>query len=180
MDSHRVNGRNDRSSTTAESSAQDADRGGAARRGPSRTALIALGIGASALLVGGSAAVALLLSSTTTRSPETASVPASRVARIHAALHEMGKLCTQNAGAVARHRIGLDVDRLISFARQFPDARFTIDEEDGRSLNLLLIAREEMQNCAPAAAVRANRALPSAYRSAPASTTTGRGAPPRK
>lgn len=102
--------------------------------------------------------------------------PTLDVQRIHTALHDMGARCTPGADAAAQAQIGRDVDELISFARAYPDAHFNVDGENGQALNLLLIARDEMRNCAPAAAARANQQLPPQYRaptSAPAATPTG-------
>jgi hypothetical protein len=101
---------------------------------------------------------------TTTAYP---AAPASEVERIRTALHDMGARCTPGADSVTQQQIGADVDVLISFAGRYPDARFTIDDETGRALDLLLIARDEMQTCAPAAAQRANQLLPSQFRTAP-------------
>jgi hypothetical protein len=102
--------------------------------------------------------------------------PTLDVQRIHTALHDMGARCTPGADAGAKLQIGRDVDELISFARTYPDARFSVDGENGQALNLLLIARDEMRSCAPAAAARANQELPPQYRtsaSAPPSAVSG-------
>ncbi len=76
----------------------------------------------------------------------------------------MGARCTPRADPAAQAQIGRDVDELITFAARHPDAHFTVDGEDGQALDLLLIVRDEMGTCAPAAAARANRALPAQYR----------------
>lgn len=96
--------------------------------------------------------------------------PTADVQRIHTALHDMGARCTPAADPAAQAQIGHDVDELITFAARYPDARFTVDGEDGQALNLLLIARDEMGTCAPAAAARANHALPPQYRATPSPT----------
>lgn len=104
--------------------------------------------------------------------------PMVEVERIRTALHDMGARCKPGADTATQARIFRDVDQLISFTRRYPDSRFTIDGENGRSLDLLLIARDEMRTCAPAAAAAANQALPTQFRSAsaasrpPASTGT--------
>ena len=90
--------------------------------------------------------------------------PPAEVDRIHAALHEMGAVCTRDADEATQVRIETAVDLLVEFALRYPNATFQIDDETGRSLGLLLVARNEMQVCAPRAAARANAALPSQYR----------------
>jgi len=94
------------------------------------------------------------------------------VRRIHAALHDMGARCKSDPDAASERQIGHDVDQLITFARNYPDARFIVDDENGRSLDLLLIARDEMRTCAPAAAARANLALPAQLRTPSRTPTT--------
>lgn len=137
------------------------------------------GLGA-VLIVVGALAVAVLPASHApggAAAPSAAQlVPAAQVQKIHTALHDMGARCVSSADAAAQRRIGTDVDRLIGFARRYPDARFTVDGEDGRSLDLLLIAATEMRSCAPAAARRAEQALPPRYRSpAPTAAPPGGG-----
>ncbi|AWK76806.1 hypothetical protein CBI38_35960 (plasmid) [Rhodococcus oxybenzonivorans] len=61
----------------------------------------------------------------------------------------MAALCAPDTDEAAQRRIESDVDLLVAFARAYPDASFPIDDETGRSLGLLLIARKEMQVCAP-------------------------------
>lgn len=92
--------------------------------------------------------------------------PTVEVGRIRIALHDMGARCKPGADTATQARIFRDVDQLISFTRRYPDSRFTIDGENGRPLDLLLIARDEMRTCAPAAAAAANQALPTQFRSA--------------
>ena len=104
--------------------------------------------------------------------------PTLEVQRIRTALHDMGARCKPGADTATQARIVRDVNQLISFTRRYPDSRFTIDGENGRPLDLLLIARDEMRTCAPAAAAAANQALPTQFRTAsparriPASTGT--------
>lgn len=107
-----------------------------------------------------------------------AAAPTLEVQRIRTALHDMGARCKPGADTATQARIFRDVNQLISFTRRYPDSRFTIDGENGRPLDLLLIARDEMRTCAPSAAAAANQALPSQFRTAsaarriPASTGT--------
>lgn len=93
-----------------------------------------------------------------------ATAPAADVARIRTALHDMGARCHPGIDTATKHRIDGDVDQLITFARRYPNARFSIDDETGSSVDLLLIAATEMRTCAPAAAARANLELPAQLR----------------
>lgn len=146
------------------------------RRGPSRTAMTVTGALAGVLVLAGALAL-VVPRSAPTAVPGRASggsaagqtVPATQVQRVHSALHDMGARCTPSADVAAQHRIGTDVDLLIGFARRYPDARFSVDGEDGRALDLLLIAATEMRGCAPAAARRAEQALPPQFQSPAAS-----------
>ncbi|MBN9620567.1 MAG: hypothetical protein J0H43_12695 [Actinobacteria bacterium] len=98
--------------------------------------------------------------------------PTVEVDRIRTALHDMGARCKPGADTATQARISRDVDQLITFTRRYPDSRFTIDGENGRPLDLLLIARDEMRTCAPTAAAAANQALPTQFRSASAARPT--------
>lgn len=137
---------------------------------PRRGLLVGAGFLATALVsLGAIGLIAMRPSSG--RSPSAAqptaqpTAPPAAVQQIHLALHDMGNRCKPSADARSVSLIGTDVDVLIDFAARFPDARFSIDGEDGQSLNLLLIAADEMRVCAPAAAARAAQALPSQFRS---------------
>lgn len=155
-----------------------------AESGPTRRTLVILGVVATLLLL--AAVIGIAAGRGRSRSPADVSAtglgaptdttypaaPAADVQRIHTALHDMGARCTPRADPAAQAQIGRDVDELITFAARYPDARFTVDGENGRALNLLLIARDEMGTCAPAAASRANRALPAQYRTTPRPSPT--------
>lgn len=147
--------------------------------GPRRRPLVILGVVATILLL--AAVIGLAASRQGQTSPADVSAtglgaptntnypiaPKADVQRIHTALHDMGARCTPHADPAAQAQIGRDVDQLITFAARYPDARFTVDGENGHALNLLLIARDETGTCAPAAAARANQALPAQYRATP-------------
>lgn len=90
--------------------------------------------------------------------------PAPEVARVHAALHDFSTWCTPTAGARARQRLQRDAALIVAFARRHPRARFPIDDETGTTVSLLLVTRQELRNCAPAAAGLADRALPASIR----------------
>lgn len=144
---------------------------------PACVTLLVIVIAAAGLVVNrhiskspaGSAATVLGSPTDTTSYP---TAPAPAVQGVHTALHDMAERCTPGAGIAAEAQIGHDVDQLITFAKTYPDARFTVNDENGRALDLLFIARNEMRACAPNAAERANQALPTQYRAIPGPPTT--------
>lgn len=93
-------------------------------------------------------------------------VTASDVQRVHEALHDIDARCSlgRPGGGDLEHDAGVILD----FAQRYPDARFPIDDETGRTLSLLMTAREGLDGCAPAVAARIDAALPPQYRRRPA------------
>lgn len=90
--------------------------------------------------------------------------PRARVEEAHRALHAMGRACetpgsTRDPAAVAR-----PVEVMERFARDFPDGGFTIDDEPGSTLSLLVVLRYELQTCDPSLVVSVERLLPPRYR----------------
>jgi hypothetical protein len=76
----------------------------------------------------------------------------------------MGRACetpgsTRDPAAVAR-----PVEVMERFARDFPDGGFTIDDEPGSTLSLLVVLRYELQTCDPSLVVSVERLLPPRYR----------------
>lgn len=95
----------------------------------------------------------------------TVQVPGDEVSRVHAALHDIGARCGPTAAdPAAQQQLAADAEVIVSFAERYPEALFTIDDETGRSLSLLLVARDELTVCAPAASQRADLALPVQFR----------------
>lgn len=86
--------------------------------------------------------------------------PAAEVRRVHRALHDFNTWCTPGADARARRQLQRDAELIVAFTRRHPTARFPIDDETGNPLSLLLVTRNELRECAPAAAAVADRALP--------------------
>jgi hypothetical protein len=62
----------------------------------------------------------------------------------------MAARCPPATNRADQLRIGVDVDVLIDFAKRSPEARFAIDDETGRSVDLLLIAAFETPDLRPA------------------------------
>lgn len=99
----------------------------------------------------------------------TGTVSGGVVRQIHRALHVLARNCpsgerpprTDHPG-----RVGVAVDTILRFARNHPDARFAIDDENGTTLELLVVTREQLGSCAPSQVGRVARALPPPYRTA--------------
>lgn len=131
----------------------------AARRGaPSRRLTAALGLGLGALV-----ALGAVLGP---RLGETAAQPTTaEVDDVHAVLHRLEKTCARSRSSpAARTRLDRDVATILAFSRAYPEARFQIDDESGRTLSLLLVAREATRRCVPEASARLDAALPERYR----------------
>lgn len=90
---------------------------------------------------------------------------AGEVQGVHDALHDIDARCVPGrAGASGLER---DAEVILDFARRYPDARFPIDDETGRTLSLLMTAREGLRGCSPATAARIDAAVPPQYRLRP-------------
>lgn len=92
--------------------------------------------------------------------------PAAEVQRVHEALHDIGTQCGL-AATGSPLRIDGDVEDILAFASRYPEGRFPIDDETGTALSLLLVTREALRDCAPAAAARVDRVLPGEFRDGP-------------
>lgn len=99
--------------------------------------------------------------------------PPRDVQQVHDALHDFDRWCTPQADDRARRHLARGVELIVSFARRHPDSRFPIDDETGTTLSLLLVTRNELRDCAPSAALVADRALPAKIRERLTPLTTG-------
>ena len=99
-------------------------------------------------------------------------IPIADLDRVHAALHDIGQRCFPQPLTDPASREALDADAAVitSFAARYPDTRFSIDDESGTALSLLLAARDDLATCRPGAAAVIDAALPTAYRSTPPGT----------
>ena len=99
-------------------------------------------------------------------------IPTADLDRIHAALHDIGERCFPRPSTDPASRKALDADASVitSFAAHYPDIRFSIDDESGTALSLLLATRDDLATCRPGAAAVIDAALPSPYRSTPPGT----------
>lgn len=96
--------------------------------------------------------------------------PPGRVAAMHRALHAMGRACQQPV----RHRDPQSVLKPVAvmeqFARDYPKGGFSIDDEAGTTLSLMVVLRNELQNCDPSLVAGVEKLLPPRFRD-PESTT---------
>lgn len=138
-------------------------------------AAAALGLVAAAV-VGGSGREArpAIVAGTPSGTRSYSTPPPRDVQQVHAVLHDFDRWCTPQADARARQRLARGAEVIVSFARRHPAARFGIDDETGTTVSLLLVARNELRVCAPAAAASADRALPAEIRQRLTPLTTGR------
>lgn len=110
-------------------------------------------------------------STATPTSGSAANPPAGDVRHVHDALHDIDTQCQNPASATAGARLAHDTDIILTFAQRYPDATFPIDDETGRTLSLLLVARKALSTCAPTEASRVNQSLPPRYRDDPTTPT---------
>lgn len=96
-------------------------------------------------------------------------VPSTEVDRVHDALHEIAAQCRDGIDEAIRQRLDQDVEMMVGFSRRYPEARFPIDDEIGRPVGLLLVARNALERCAAEAAAKADSALPPEFRRTAAS-----------
>lgn len=95
------------------------------------------------------------------RPEETA--PAGAVKPVHRALHSLGRVCRRGGGTDRASRARRPVTVILDFARRFPNVSFPVHDETGTTLSLLFVARDEVQDCAPALTVQVERLIPAEY-----------------
>ncbi|WP_137121303.1 hypothetical protein [Segeticoccus rhizosphaerae] len=96
-------------------------------------------------------------------------VSGSAVRQVHQALHVLARNCPSGKPVHQTNhgdRVGVAVNTILGFARDHPDARFVIDDENGTTLELLVVTREQLRSCAPSLLGRVDRTLPPSYRTA--------------
>ena len=155
-------------------------------RGHRRPALLIVALGALVLAAVALAGLALWPPSREAQSssaparlhrpPPTASfspVPVPEIEAVHGALHGLGTACAEapTPAGDAHARIDRHVAVLLEFARRYPQARFPIDDESGTSLSLLLVVRQELEDCDPVHLPEVERLLPPRFRAPTAPPT---------
>jgi hypothetical protein len=90
--------------------------------------------------------------------------PRERVGAAHRALHAMGRACKQPFATRDRASVRRPVEVMEQFARDYPNGGFTIDDEPGTTLSLLVVLRYELQNCDPTLVPGVEELLPERFR----------------
>ena len=90
--------------------------------------------------------------------------PRARVDQAHRALHGMGRACKQPMAAREPEAVRRPVAIMEQFARDFPRGRFTIDDEPGTTLALLIVLRSDLQECEPSLLASVEALIPEQYR----------------
>jgi hypothetical protein len=96
--------------------------------------------------------------------PTFPTIPEGEVQVMHRALHGVGETCAQAAPARSQATLDRDVTVLLDFARRHPQGQFAIDDETGTSLSLLLVLRQDLGTCDPAAVPLVESLLPPSFR----------------
>lgn len=88
-----------------------------------------------------------------------------QVIALHASLHRMERVCARkNLTASDTRMLESAARSFVRLYRAYPDARFQIDDESGRMLSVLLVARAELRTCSAGPAAIVDRALPAQFR----------------
>ena len=95
------------------------------------------------------------------RPEETA--PADAVKPVHRALHSLGQVCRRGGGTDRASHARRPVKVILAFAHRFPNVSFPVHDEIGTTLSLLLVVRDEVQDCAPALTAQVERLIPAEY-----------------
>ena len=126
--------------------------------------LLALLVGGVTMIARSSRAKPAVSSFGATRAPSTL-LTAAQTADVHDALHDLDARCTRASTPGATQAIAHDTDVIVAFSERYPDAVFPIDDETGRTLSLLLVARQSLRRCAPYLVSRIDALLPFDLRS---------------
>jgi hypothetical protein len=93
----------------------------------------------------------------------TSSPPPGRVEAAHRALHDLGRACEipilQRDEKTVLEPLGV----LEQFARDYPGGGFSIDDEPGSTVALLIVVRVELRDCDPTKVARIEALIPPQY-----------------
>lgn len=90
--------------------------------------------------------------------------PKARVEAAHRALHAMRRACKQPLATRDPASVRRPVEVMEQFARDYPNGGFTIDDEPGSTLSLLVVLRYELQDCEPTLVTEVEELLPERVR----------------
>ena len=94
----------------------------------------------------------------------TQSPPRVRVDQAHRALHALGRACKHPRAERELDAVRRPLASMEQFAHDFPSAGFTIDDEPGTTLALLIVLRSELQECEPSLLPGVEVLIPEEYR----------------
>jgi hypothetical protein len=90
--------------------------------------------------------------------------PPDRVEAAHRALHAMGRACQKPISTRDPNSVRGPVRVMERFAKDYPNGGFTIDDEPGSTLALLVVLRYELGNCDPSLVAGVEELLPERFR----------------
>lgn len=90
--------------------------------------------------------------------------PRARVEASHRALHAMGRACKQPLETRDPALVRRALEAMEQFAREYPNGGFTMDDEPGTTLSLLVVLRYELQGCEPTLVPEVEELLPERFR----------------
>lgn len=90
--------------------------------------------------------------------------PQHRVDEAHKALHALGRACEAPMLSRKPEQIRAPLDLIEGFATDYPSGGFSMDDEPGSTLALLVVVWDELKNCDPAYVPEVERLFPAKYR----------------
>lgn len=90
--------------------------------------------------------------------------PRARVEAAHQALHALGRACKAPSANFTRERVRHPLDAIERFADDYPGGGFSMDDEPGSTLTLLIVVWDSLKECDPSFAPEIERLIPEQYR----------------
>ena len=90
----------------------------------------------------------------------------------HRALHALGRACQPKVAERTRNSVLRPLRVIERFASRYPAGGFTIDDESGTTLSLLIVVRNELETCDPGLVPRVDELIPGRYRTQESRSTS--------
>lgn len=90
--------------------------------------------------------------------------PRQRVDQAHKALHALGRACETPMLSRKPEQIRAPLDVIEGFATDYPSGGFSMDDESGSTLALMVVVWNGLKNCDPAYLPEIERLIPAQYR----------------
>lgn len=90
--------------------------------------------------------------------------PRGRVETAHQALHALGRGCETPLAQRKPRAVSEPLKVIETFATDFPGGGFTVDDESGTTLALLLVVWNQLKTCEPSLVPQIERLIPAQYR----------------